>query len=166
MLDDFGFLQTHNASISGGTDYLLYRMSVGYTDEQGTLVTDKDRYQRFSGSTFIQADIMPWLTQSVDIRYAQSEKNMPVTSTRTGLYDMRLPSVYPEGTLTVNDGRELPTNTPYNLLMMATDNNTITDNARILSKTVLKPLKGWDIVFEYTFDNYFMWDVSFDVASL
>lgn len=153
MLDDFGFLQTHNASISGGTDYLLYRMSVGYTDEQGTLVTDKDRYQRFSGSTFIQADIMPWLTQSVDIRYAQSEKNMPVTSTRTGLYDMRLPSVYPEGTLTVNDGRELPTNTPYNLLMMATDNNTITDNARILSKTVLKPLKGWDIVFEYTFDK-------------
>lgn len=153
MLDDFGFLQTHNASISGGTEHLLYRMSVGYTDEQGTLVTDKDRYQRFSGSTFIQADIMPWLTQSVDIRYAQSEKNMPVTSTRTGLYDMRLPSVYPEGTLTVNDGRELPTNTPYNLLMMATDNNTITDNARILSKTVLKPLKGWDVVFEYTFDK-------------
>lgn len=78
---------------------------------------------------------------------------MPVTSTRTGLYDMRLPSVYPEGSLTINDGRELLTNTPYNLLMMATDNNTITDNARILSKTVVKPLKGWEIVFEYTFDK-------------
>ncbi len=153
MLDDFGFLQTHNASVSGGTERLLYRMSVGYTDEQGTLVTDKDRFKRLGGSAFIQADITPWLVQSVDIRYAQSEKNMPVTSTRTGLYDMRLPSIYPEGTLTVGDGRELPTNTPYNLLMMATDNNTITDNARILSKTVLKPLKGWDIVFEYTFDK-------------
>lgn len=153
MLDNFGFMQTHNASVSGGTEHLLYRMSLGYTGEQGTLVTDKDRFKRLSGSAFIQADITPWLTQAVDIRYAQSEKNMPVTSTRTGLYDMRLPSVYPEGSLTINDGRELLTNTPYNLLMMATDNNTITDNARILSKTVVKPLKGWEIVFEYTFDK-------------
>ena len=153
MLDDFGFMQTHNASISGGTETLIYRMSVGYTDEQGILITDKDRYKRLSGSAFIQADITPWLNQSVDVRYAQSEKNMPVTSTRTGLYDMRLPSIYPEGTLAVNDGRELLTNTPCNILKLATDDNTVTDNARILSKTVLKPLKGWDIVFEYTFDK-------------
>lgn len=145
LFDDFGFLQTHNASLSGGTELLTYRMSVGYSDEQGILATDKDRYKRLSGSAYISAEVTPWLTQSVDIRYAQSNKNMPVTSDHTGLYDMRLPVVYPEGTLTLPDGTVLPTNTPYNILQLATDNNTITDNARILSKTTLKPLKGLEM---------------------
>ena len=45
------------------------------------------------------------------------------------------------------------TNTPSNVLRMATDNNTIRDNARILSKTVLEPLKGLEVAFEYTFDK-------------
>ena len=34
MLDNFGFMQTHNASVSGGTEHLLYRMSLGYTGER------------------------------------------------------------------------------------------------------------------------------------
>ena len=153
MLDDYGFLQAHNVSLSGGTDKLAYRLSLGYNSEQGILITDKDRYKRLSGSAYISAEITSWLTQSVDIRYAQSDKNMPVTSDKTGLYDMRLPVVYPEGSLTLPDGTSLMTNTPSNVLRMATDNNTIRDNARILSKTVLKPLKGLEVAFEYTFDK-------------
>ena len=153
MLDDYGFLQAHNVSLSGGTDKLAYRLSLGYNSEQGILITDKDRYKRLSGSAYISAEITSWLTQSVDIRYAQSDKNMPVTSDKTGLYDMRLPVVYPEGSLTLPDGTSLMTNTPSNVLRMATDNNTIRDNARILSKTVLRPLKGLEVAFEYTFDK-------------
>lgn len=153
ILDDFGFLQSHNASLSGGTDKINYRMSIGYSSEKGILATDKDKYRRMTGSAYVSAEVTSWLTQSVDIRYAQSDRNMPVTSDKTGLYDMRLPGVYPEGSLTLADGTELLTNTPYNILQLATDDNTITDNARILSKTVIKPLKGWDIVFEYTFDK-------------
>lgn len=156
MLDDFGFLQAHNVSLSGGTEKLAYRLSLGYNNEQGILITDKDRYKRLSGSAYISAQITPWLTQSVDIRYAQSDKNMPVTSEKTGLYDMRLPVVYPEGSLTLSDGTSLLTNTPSNILRMATDNNTIRDNARILSKTVVKPMKGLEIAFEYTFDKTFV----------
>ena len=106
--------------LSGGTDKLAYRLSLGYNSEQGILITDKDRYKRLSGSAYISAEITSWLTQSVDIRYAQSDKNMPVTSDKTGLYDMRLPVVYPEGSLTLPDGTSLMTNTPSNVLRMAT----------------------------------------------
>ncbi len=35
MLDDYGFLQAHNVSLSGGTDKLAYRLSLGYNSEQG-----------------------------------------------------------------------------------------------------------------------------------
>ena len=142
MLDKFGFLQAHNISVSGGTEKLAYRMSLGYNNEQGILITDKDRYKRLSGNAYISAEITPWLSQSIDIRYAQSEKNMPVISDKTHLYDLRLPTIYPEGSLTLSDGRSLLTNTPSNMLRIATDDNTIRDNARILSRTVLKPLKG------------------------
>lgn len=156
MLDKFGFLQTHNVSLSGGTEKLAYRMSLGYNDEQGILITDKDRYRRLSGSAYIAAEVTSWLSQSVDIRYAQSEKNMPVISEKTNLYDMRLPTIYPEGSLTLSDGTSLLTNTPSNMLRIATDNNKIRDNVRILSRTVLKPLKGLEIAFEYTFDKSFV----------
>ena len=153
MLDKFGFLQAHNISVSGGTEKLAYRMSLGYNNEQGILITDKDRYKRLSGNAYISAEITPWLSQSIDIRYAQSEKNMPVISDKTHLYDLRLPTIYPEGSLTLSDGRSLLTNTPSNMLRIATDDNTIRDNARILSRTVLKPLKGLEIAFEYTFNK-------------
>lgn len=153
ILENFGFLQSHNASLSGGSENINYRMSIGYSNEKGILATDKDKFRRMTGSAYVSADVTSWLTQSVDVRYAQSDRNLPVTSEKTGLYDMRLPGVYPEGTLTLPDGNELLTNTPYNILQLASDNNIVTDNARILSKTVLKPLKGWDIVFEYTFDR-------------
>lgn len=156
MLDKFGFLQAHNISVSGGTEKLAYRMSLGYNNEQGILITDKDRYKRLSGSAYISAEITPWLSQSIDIRYAQSEKNMPVISDKTHLYDLRLPTIYPEGSLTLSDGRSLLTNTPSNMLRIATDDNTIRDNARILSRTVLKPLKGLEIAFEYTFNRWIL----------
>ena len=121
MLDKFGFLQAHNISVSGGTEKLAYRMSLGYNNEQGILITDKDRYKRLSGNAYISAEITPWLSQSIDIRYAQSEKNMPVISDKTHLYDLRLPTIYPEGSLTLSDGRSLLTNTPSNMLRIATD---------------------------------------------
>ena len=55
MLDKFGFLQAHNISVSGGTEKLAYRMSLGYNNEQGILITDKDRYKRLSGNAYISA---------------------------------------------------------------------------------------------------------------
>ena len=146
-------MQTHNASISGGSDKITYRMSIGYNNEKGILATDKDRFKRLSTSAYISSDLTPWLTQSVDVRFAQSDRNMPVTSEKTGLYDMRLPVIYPEGTLTLPDGTELLTNAPSNILTLASDNNNVTDNIRILSKTVLKPVKGLDVALEYTYDR-------------
>ena len=128
-------------------------MSLGYNKEQGILKTDKDSYKRASASAYVSADITSWLTQSADVRYAQSTKNMPITSSSSTLYDMRKPSLYPEGYLILPDGGELLTDTPQNLLKLATDNRTIRDNTRLMSKTVVKPLSGLEMVFEYTFDK-------------
>lgn len=152
MLEDYGFLQSHNVSASGGTEKLSYRLSLGYNNERGILITDKDSYKRISASSYISADITDWLTQAVDIRYAKSTKSMP-NEVSGSLYGMRLCSLTPEGDLTLDDGTTLPMNTPKNMLLYSAPSITLNENPRILSRTTIKPFKGLEAVVEYTFDK-------------
>ena len=62
MMDGSGFQQTHNASIDGGTARTAYRLSFGYLDEDGILVTDKDSYRRYNVSSFVNTEVTPWLS--------------------------------------------------------------------------------------------------------
>jgi TonB-linked SusC/RagA family outer membrane protein len=152
MLDKYGFLQSHNVSISGGTSNLSYRLSLGYNDEQGPLLTNKDNYSRITTSAYISADVTKWLNQSVDIRYASSEKSIPFDGAG-GLYGMRLCMLTPEGEMAANNGKILPINTPQNMLLKSAPAITINKNPRILSRTTIKPFKGLEAVLEYTFNN-------------
>lgn len=152
MLDDYGFLQTHNVSLSGGTEKASYRLSLGYNDEQGILYTDQDSYKRISGSMYVSLDMTDWLNQTVDARYGRTKKSMP--NAGGNLYAMLLCSLTPEGEMESSDGMMLPVNTPRNLLLY-NSYPTITSNEspRILSKTTLKPLEGLEMIFEYTYDK-------------
>ena len=48
MLANFGFQQQHNVSLAGGSSKTSYRISMGTTNNNGILVTDKDSYTRIS----------------------------------------------------------------------------------------------------------------------
>lgn len=53
MMDNFGFMQNHSFSVSGGSQRTSYRLSLGYTGEDGILVTDKDKFDRINMSSFL-----------------------------------------------------------------------------------------------------------------
>lgn len=150
ILDDFGFLQSHNVSVSGGTEKASYRLSLGYNDEKGVLLTDLDRYKRISASSYVSLDVTKWLTQELDVRYARSKKSVPHGK---GIYAFAYMTLAPEGEMEAADGTMLPTDTPKNGLLNATPDVTNIENPRIFSKTTFKPIKGLDIVFEYTYDK-------------
>jgi len=152
MLDNYGFLQSHNVSVSGGTSNLSYRISLGYNDEQGPLLTDNDNYSRITTNAYISADITPWLNESVDVRYANSTKSIPYEVSGS-LYGMRICMLTPEGEMTSNNGKMLPVNTPRNMLLNSAPAITKTANPRILSRTTIKPFKGMEAILEYTFNN-------------
>ncbi len=152
MLDNYGFMQSHNVSISGGTANLSYRLSLGYNDEQGPLLTNKDNYTRITTDAYISADVTKWLNQSVDVRFANSDKSIPY-DVSGGLYGMRLCMLTPEGEMAASNGKILPVNTPKNMLMKSAAATTLNKNPRILSKTTIKPFKGLEAVLEYTFNN-------------
>ncbi|WP_423127908.1 TonB-dependent receptor [Gaoshiqia sp. Z1-71] len=154
ILDNFGFQQTHNVSASGGSEKTTYRISLGYTDNQGTLITNKDSYDRVSISSFVSTDITSWFTQSLDIRYANS--NRSYVESDASIYRLQLPRFYPIGNIVRSndlEGPAYPTNAPSNYLLLKDPVKYKEENPRIFSRTSIRPFKGFEAIFEYTFDK-------------
>lgn len=150
-----GFYSGHNISASGGTEKIRYRMSGGFTSENGPLITQKDYFKRYNIGTFVSADMTDWFTQEIDVRYAQSKKTMP--QERGGdIFTLNLVNYYPEGimpgSLTLN-GKDTPIFTPKNTILLGPVDNTVRNNPRIFTKSILKPAKDLEMVFEYTYDK-------------
>ena len=149
------FQMTHNISASGGTDKLRYRISGGYNSNDGVLISDRDKFERMNVNSFISADVTKWFTQEITMSYAHSLQTSP--GGMGGVYNTRLVSYYPEGELpaSVNTlaDEDLPLFTPRNQILYSNPVNDKNDNPRIFLKSILKPLKGLEAVFEYTFDK-------------
>lgn len=149
------FQMTHNISASGGTDKLRYRISGGYNSNDGVLISDRDKFERMNVNSFISADVTKWFTQEITMSYAHSLQTSP--EGMGGVYNTRLVSYYPEGELpaSVNTlaDEDLPLFTPRNQILYSNPVNNKNDNPRIFLKSILKPLKGLEAVFEYTFDK-------------
>ena len=149
------FQMTHHTSASGGTDKLRYRISGGYNSNDGVLISDRDKFERMNVNSFISADVTKWFTQEITMSYAHSLQTSP--GGMGGVYNTRLVSYYPEGELpaSVNTlaDEDLPLFTPRNQILYSNPVNNKNDNPRIFLKSILKPLKGLEAVFEYTFDK-------------
>lgn len=149
------FQHTHNLSVTGGTEKLRYRLSAGYIDNDGVLITSKDKYKRMNVSGFISADVTSWFTQEATFSYAHMKNLMP-KSALGAVYSTRLGSFYPEGNMpeeisSVAGG--LPFFTPSNQIRWSNPAKTLNENPRIFLKSILKPMKGLEVAFEYTFDK-------------
>ena len=155
VLDKYGFQQTHNVSAAGGSDKLTYRMSMGYTTQDGIWITDKDSYNRITMSTYLSADITSWLNQSVDIRYANSKRSY-VEDSDGDIYRLQLPRWHPEGWIVRSNAPNepaLPVNSPKNYVLLMDPTRYQNANPRIFSRTSIRPLKGLEAIFDYTFDR-------------
>lgn len=150
------FMQTHNLTANGGTEKLRYRLSAGLTKEDGPLIESKDTYMRKNISSFISADITDWLTQEADFRYTVADRSEPMGS-GDGIYCMNHISFYPSGMMpgSVNTsvGKDLPLITPENQIRYNNPYLTNTDNTRIYLRTIMRPIKGLELVGEYTYDR-------------
>lgn len=154
ILDKYGFQQTHNVSAAGGGEKITYRISLGYTNNQGTLITNKDSYNRINMSSYVSADITSWLNQSLDVRYADG--NRSYVESDGAIYKTYLPRFYPTGDVVrSNDlnGPALPMNSPENYIRLKDPVKYKDNNPRIFSRTSITPFKNFEAIFEYTFDK-------------
>ncbi len=151
--------QTHNISAQGGSEKIKYRLSLGYTDEDGVLITNKDAFTRTNVTGYVNGDITSWLSTSLDISYNNGNKTYPFTDDTSGtrnFWKTSNPSYHPVGSLPYGeDGEEYLVGTPANVIRETDVKQTVTDNTRILSRSVLKPFEGLEAVLEYSYQASF-----------
>lgn len=156
IMDDYGFQQTHNVSVDGGTSKTSYRASFGYVNENGILITNKDRYDRYNVSSFVHTEINKWLSAQLDVKYANALKSEPnMTSLRNWPFfrlAQLMPTYYPEGMVEV-DGRTLPIGTPRWTIENSPKKETKDQDIRLFGKAIVKPFEGLLINAEYTYNR-------------
>lgn len=143
-----GFGQTHNLSISGGSDKITFRMSGSYYNENGPFYGDKDKFRRVTFNGNITANIFSWWSQQADFQYSQRKRSQMVDEDGY-LYSIRLQNFLPEGL----DPLGYRIKTPRAIIDNANTANTTTSLPRITFRSVFRPIKGLEAIFEYTYNN-------------
>ncbi len=156
FLNNSGFQQSHNVSMAGGSAKSTYRISFGYTDEDGIMVTDKDSYTRYNANISASSDITNWLNIQGEAMYSQSRRSTP-NGNSNGSYwgkaNGAIPSV-PDGlTDYVTPGEMLPIVTPANLVKYGDVSQTRYDDLRLVGRAVVTPFAGLKATGEITYYN-------------
>lgn len=155
-----GFDQNHNLSMSGGSATTAYRISLGSTNQDGLLISDKDSYSRSSINSFVSTDITKWFTAQLNAGYSSSDKTFPSTSYPYGIFGSLavMPSYSPLGF----EAAGIPYSTPKNLIDLAAPGSTKQGDLRTTGRVIFTPLKGLKLTGEYTYNKLSLNQTSFD----
>ncbi|MDG5800249.1 TonB-dependent receptor [Marinilabiliaceae bacterium ANBcel2] len=75
LYDGSGFQTSHNFSISGGSEYSTYRMSVDYQNQDG--IIEHVGKERYNVRTNISSDPYEWLTANLNLSYTKQDLTRP-----------------------------------------------------------------------------------------
>ncbi|MET3879267.1 TonB-linked SusC/RagA family outer membrane protein [Chitinophaga sp. OAE865] len=148
-----GFEQMHNFSFGGGSEKTTFRVSGGYTGEDGILITNKDKYTRYNLNTFVSSDLTKNLNASVNIFYKNGKRTTPANFDGLFYNAITYSSYMPTGYGTAPNGDILPYNTPNNVVKVEPVNTTTGDDLRLFGKLEYNPLNGLKVTAEYTFNK-------------
>lgn len=152
FLNDNGFSTIHNFSISGGSRSLSYRISAGYFNEDGIMVTDRDSYEKYNVNAYLGADLTPRLKSTTNLFYRYSDQSRPIAryseAIQLRMYD-------PTGFFETENGDILPFESPGNVVRYRTPSTTKRNNIRLFQKLEYSLLDNLSLVGEYTNENQF-----------
>lgn len=143
-----GFSQTHNVTVRGASDRIRFRLSGNRYTEDGPLYGDKDKYTRMTFNGMISADVTNWYTQEATVNYSQ-QKRQHLNDESGSLYSIRLHNFLPDGL----DPLGYIIMTPRSIIENSNTRHTTTDTPRFFLKSIFRPVKGLEAVFEYTYQK-------------
>lgn len=143
-----GFTQTHNFTVSGASDRIRFRMSGNRYTENGPLTGDKDKYTRMTFNGTISADITKWYTQEATFNYSQQKRDFLYDESGF-MYSTRLNNFLPDGL----DPNGNIIKTPRAIIENSNTRHTTIDTPRFFLKSIFRPVKGLEAVFEYTYQK-------------
>ena len=160
-----GVQQIYDLAVAGGSERTKYRISVGYTSEDGVLKTNKDSYTRYNVSSFVSSNVNKWLTAELTSLYTHTDKLNPDTAGQNGrdIWAMTtyLPSFAPLGDIVV-DGNTHEFFTPKHLLERVEPRKTQYDRLNMIGRLILNPVKGLTVTGEYSINKTFYTNTTYN----
>lgn len=152
MMDKFGFLQSHNISASGSSKTTNYRISLGMSNEDGVLISNKDTFRKYNISLFTSTQIVPWLKVETDLKYADTNRKWIEDGIEYGLWGKAIKnhSYAPLGGGYV-DGIYYPLQTPRNAIEYGVPITAKNRNLRAMGRAVVSIIDGLTVTGEYAF---------------
>jgi len=148
-----GFEQLHNLSFSGGSERTNFRVSVGYTDQDGIMATRADAYKRYNFNAFLNTNLTSNLIASVNIFYNNSTRNTPQNYGQLFYNSITFGPYAPTGYGKAPDSTTLPYYTPNNILRLEPYTIDNSNNLRLFGKLEYDIFKGFKLNAEYTFSR-------------
>jgi TonB-linked SusC/RagA family outer membrane protein len=145
------FEQMHNLSFSGGSEKSDYRVSFGYANEDGIMVTNKDSYKKYNVNIYLNNNLTNKLISTMNILYNNDLRSTPSNYSllfRTGI--TAGPWIN-SGFHTNPDGSTIPYDTPNNILAIEPPDKASGQNLRIFEKLDYNVMKDLKVTAEYTF---------------
>ena len=152
---EMGVLNTHSLSLSGSSGKLRYRLSGNYSHENGPMVSKKDALQRLSLNAFVGADVTKWYTQEASLIYT-NQRRSEIVSVFRDVYSVRLLNYYPEGYIPaeiLGTNEDIISDSPRNGCLYQPAAITQTSTPRLMLRSIFRPLPGWSITAEYTYQQ-------------
>ncbi len=161
FLNDFGYTTIHNFTMRGGNEKIAFRINAGYSLEDGVMVTDKDKFEKFITNALVNADLTQNLKSSTQINFRSSLRSQPQAlyseAVQLRMFDPtgHIDLMDPTGTLGLESSNILPFETPGNVVRYAEPGYANNDNLRIFQKLELELVKNLFLTGEYTFEKQF-----------
>lgn len=150
-LNDKGATQIHNFNFSGGGESTSYRVSLGYSDEDGIIVTRNDSYRKYNLNAVLTTELTEKLTATTNVLYRNSVQRNPLGSYSNAItFNPYTPAT---GNHVFDDGTEVPYDTPANIEHLKEAPKYLDDNIRLFGKLNYNLVAGLNLTAEYTFQK-------------
>jgi TonB-linked SusC/RagA family outer membrane protein len=156
---DYSFSQQHNIGVSGGGEHSNYYAGLGYNQQDGLYNWANDKYQRYNVRANLSSDLTGWLTFNFRSAFSRAQTDVPaiyggISGGSNYSYDYfhQLGRTYPTVPLKNPNGFYSEGSGVLNF----TDggrNKSTTDNVILTGEFVIRPLEGWNITANYTYDG-------------
>lgn len=148
---DWAHKQSHNLSVSGGSEGTQYYVSGGYYTEDGILRYAKMQYQRYNFASKLTSQLKPWLRLKLDTKYVHGQNDTPFGGggLSEGFYHS-LARFRPTVSVVDPNGHFTELSMiPY--LRSGTYTRHKQDRLNLTAGVELQPLKDWRIYLDYTY---------------
>lgn len=149
FLNNFGYSTIQNFTVSGGGENIAYRLSTGYTYEDGIMVTNRDNFKKYNINASVSADLASNLESTTNILYRSSVQSRPRANYGSAI---QLRMFDPTGWIDI-DGEAFPVDTPANLVRYRDPSKRYIDNTRLYQQLKWEPIENLVLTGEYTYEK-------------